>query len=63
MHESSRIIRMNTQHYQELLRSCTAGDVRVPIIIRLLADAQQQLPLAAAEEQAAKSALRGKAWA
>lgn len=57
MYESSRIIRMNIQHYQELLKSCAVGDSRVPILRRLLADAQEQFPLAATEEQARKSAL------
>jgi hypothetical protein len=49
MMESSYIIRLNIEHYQALLRLDSITEMR-PTVIKLLAEAQAQLPLAQAEE-------------
>jgi len=50
MYESSYIIRMNIKHYQALLKLARLSDEQRPVVVKLLAEAQTQLPLAAAAE-------------
>ena len=45
--EDPVIIRMNIRHYQELLKLC--GDEKRNQVLKLLGEAQAQLPLAIAE--------------
>jgi len=55
MFEAPYIIRMNIRHYEELLKVCGVGDERRPTVTKLLAEAQTQLPLAAAAESDGRS--------
>ncbi len=55
MYESSFIIRSNIKHYRALLGEIDSVDVRQPTIMKLLAEAQAQLPLATASESESKS--------
>ena len=47
--EASHIIRLRIQHYQALLKLDSTTEIR-PQVIKLIAEAQAQLPLAEAEE-------------
>ncbi len=51
MHEDPYTIRLNIQHYQELLKQPCAPERRQQIL-RLLARAQAELPHAAAQAEA-----------
>jgi hypothetical protein len=49
--EASHIIRLNINHYQELLKlKGDMADGLRPQVTKMLAQAQEQLPLAVAEE-------------
>jgi len=49
MRERSYIIRLNIQYYQEILARDDTTEIR-PMVIKLLAEAHEQLRLAEAEE-------------
>lgn len=55
MHEPSSIILMNVKRYQELLNCRGTEDERRSTVIKLLAEAQAQFPLAVAEESDRKN--------
>jgi hypothetical protein len=51
MMEASHIIQLNIQHYRELLKlNGGMADAMRPRVMKLLAEAQAQLPVAVAEE-------------
>jgi len=50
MMESSYIVQLNIQHYRELLKHNSVAEELRPVVRKLLAEAEAQLPLAQAEE-------------
>ncbi len=54
MTEDPHIIRLNIRHYQELLKLNCAEETRRQVV-KLLARAQEQLPLAMAEARERKA--------
>ena len=54
MTETSYIIRLNIRHYRELLKLSIMTEEKRPIVMKLLADAEAQLPIAIARENEPK---------